>query len=404
MRNQVRSAVLMLLGSGALVNLAYGQDELAEVVVTAQKREQNLQDVPIAVTALTGSQLTDAGAVQPIALAELTPNLTAKNAVGNTSPIFALRGIGLNDFATNGTQPVGVYLDDVYLVNNSQLSFQMMDMDRVEVLKGPQGTLYGRNTTAGAISFITNRPTDTFDSRVSVTEGDWQTSGVEGYVNIPISSTLYSRFSYSYDRQGEGFFVNDETGQHWGASNRGAWRGQLLWNLEDTHVLVNYHGGVDKSQDWYYKWIAEAVPGQSAISTYDASLAAMANPNIFNGNHAISPQPYIDNLSNGLTVSVDHDYGFATLKSISAGEDLEYHRTEDYGSIPVPDGWNTYVGHQVQYSEELRLTSNGDHTWNWILGAFLSHDRLHESDIYNELYNPIYYTYIFNEDYVQSTT
>jgi iron complex outermembrane recepter protein len=403
MPNKINS-VLTMLAAGAFVNVAYAQEELAEVVVTAQKREQNLQDVPVAVTALTGDQLTNSGVVQPVALAEFTPNLTAKNAVGNTAPIFALRGIGLNDFATNGTQPVGVYLDEVYIVNNSQLSFQMMDMDRVEVLKGPQGTLYGRNTTAGAISFITNRPTSTSDSRISMTAGDWQTFAGEGYVNIPLTETLYSRFSFSGDYQGKGFFVNDETGQNWGATRRGAWRGQLLWNLGDTHVLVNYHGGIDKSDDWYYKWIAEAVPGQTPVSTYDESLAAMANPDIYHGNHTISPQPYIDNLSNGLAATVDHDYGFATIKSITAVEDLEYHRTEDYGSIPVPDGWNTYVGHQVEYSEELRLTSSGDRNWNWIVGAFLGRDRLRESDTYNELYNPIYYTYIFHENYLQTTT
>ncbi len=404
MRNQVYWVGPLSVIAAGMLNVAQAQDEqLAEIVVTAQKREQNLQDVPVAVTALTGAQLSDAGAVEPLSLAELTPNLTAKNAVGNTAPIFALRGIGLNDFATNGTQPVGVYLDEVYLANNSQLSFQLMDMDRVEVLKGPQGTLYGRNTTAGAISFITHKPTDQFDSSVSVTAGEWDLFRAEGYVNGPISDTLSARFSFSAERQFKGYFVNDATGDSWGQSRRAAWRGQLLWNLGDTHVLVNYHGGIDKSDDWYYKWIAEAVPGQTPVSTADEALAAQQNPNIYHGTHTFSPQPFINNLANGITVNADRDYGFATLKSVTGLEDLEYNRSEDYGSIPVPDGWNTYAGHLLEYSEELRLTSQGNAAWSWIVGAFFGHDRLRENDLYNELNNPVYYTYLFGENYVQTT-
>jgi iron complex outermembrane recepter protein len=380
------------------------QEALDEIVVTAQKREQNLQDVPVAIDAFSGAALQAAGVVQPVDLASMTPNLSTKNAVGNTMPIFTLRGIGLNDFATNGTQPVGVYLDEVYLANNSELSFQLMDMQQVEVLKGPQGTLYGRNTTAGAVSFITNKPTPEFDAGVDITGGQWDLFGINAYVNGALTDNLSGRFSVSGERQFEGYFVNDETGQHWGQTRRGSWRGQLLWDFGRTHVLVNYHGGVDKSDNWYYKWIAQAVPGQSAVSLQLAALAAQANPNIYHGNHADEPQPYIDNLSNGLTTTVDHDYGSSTLKSITSIENLDDVRTEDFGSVPVPDGWNRYAGHLVQYSEEARLTSNGAQVWNWIAGAFIGRDRLREGDLYNELENPVYSTYIFSDSYLQTTT
>ena len=392
----------MLLATAASSLPARAQDALEEVVVTAQKRSQNLQEVPVAIAAFSGTTLADAGAVQPIDLALLTPNLTTKNAVGNTAPIFALRGLSLNDFATNGTQPVGVYLDEVYLVNNSQLGFQMMDLQRVEILKGPQGTLYGRNTTAGAVNFITNKPTPKFDAGMSVTAAEWQLFGTEAYVNGALSDHLSARFSLAAERQLKGFFTNDSTGQNWGQSRRLNWRGQLLWDLERTHVLVNLHGGVDKSDDWYYKYVADA--SGLPLGAELAQKAASGNPDIFHGQHTISPQPYIDNLSNGLTVNVDHDYGPATLKSISAVENLNYARTEDYGSVPAPDGWNYYPGHLLQYSEELRLTSNGEHKVNWIVGLFAGHDQLKESDVYNELSNPIYEGYIFNEKYTQTVT
>jgi outer membrane receptor protein involved in Fe transport len=183
-----------------------------------------------------------------------------------------------------------------------------------------------------------------------------------------------------------------------------AWRGQPLWDFDTTHVLVNYHGGIDKSDDWYYKWIAEAVPGQTPTSVADAALAAQQNPDIYHGNHAFQPQPYIDNTSHGLTLTADHDYGASTVKSISSVEDLDFVRTEDYGSIPVPNGWNRYSGHLAQYSEELRLSSNRVQRWNWIVGAFFGRDRLHEYDHFDETDNPIYNTYIFEERYLQTTT
>ena len=397
----------VLLGvtfAGALLvgGAAMAQETLGEIVVTAQKRSQNLQEVPVAIAAFSGATLAEAGAVQPLDLAVLTPNLTTKNAVGNTAPIFALRGLSLNDFATNGTQPVGVYLDEVYLVNNSQLAFQMMDLERVEILKGPQGTLYGRNTTAGAVSFITNKPTPTYDAGVSLTAGEWELFGAEAYVNGRVADNLSGRMSVAAERQLKGYFTNDSTGQNWGQSRRANWRGQLLWDLGATHVLLNLHGGVDKSDDWYYKYIADA--SGLPLGAQLAAIAASGNPDIFHGQHALQPQPYIDNLSNGLTVSVDHDFGTSTLKSITSIESLEYARTEDYGSVPAPVGWNYYPGHLLQYSEELRLTSIGDRRWNWILGAFAGHDRLKESDIYNELANPIYAGYIFNEKYTQTVS
>jgi iron complex outermembrane receptor protein len=388
--------------------LAKAQEALEQIVVTAQRRSENLQEVPVAVDAFTGARLAESGAVQPLDLAVVTPNLTTKNAVGNTAPIFALRGLSLNDFATNGTQPVGVYLDEVYLVNNSELAFQLMDLERVEVLKGPQGTLYGRNTTAGAINFITNKPTPNFEAGASVTAGEWQLIGAEAFLNGRLGENLSGRFSIAGERQFKGFFVNDTTGQNWGQSRRANWRGQLLWDFDTTHILVNYHGGIDKSDDWYYKYIADA-SGARAAPGYPSGAqiqqtAYSGNPNIFHGQHTFNPQPYIDNLSNGLTVNADHDYGFATIKSITSIEDLEYARTEDYGSVPYPIGWNYYPGHLVQYSEEIRLTSNGTHWWNWIVGAFAGHDRLAESDVYNEIDNPIYRGYIFNEKYVQNVS
>jgi iron complex outermembrane receptor protein len=370
------------------------------MVVTAQRRKERLQDVPVAIDAFKGSDLRAAQVTQPIDLASHVPNLVVKNAVGNTAPVFSLRGISLNDFATNGTQPVGVYVDDVYIVNNSQLSFQLMDMERVEVLKGPQGTLYGRNTTAGAVSFITNKPTQTFGAGVSLTIGDYGLISTDSYVNGPLTSNISARLSVSGERQFDGYFHNDLDNKDWGQTRRVAARGQVLWDGGNTTVLVNFHGGIDHSDDWYYKYIADA--SGLPLGQQLQNIANSDGSNIFHGLHTILP--YIDNQSDGAAVTVQHDFPGFSLKSITGAEQMLYARTEDYGSVPPPDGQNRYAGHLGTVSEEVRLTSSTSGFWNWIVGGFAGHDRLNENDIYNELENPIYEGYIFNERYVQNTT
>ncbi len=141
--SQMNRLIVSVLMCAAPTFAAAQSELIEEIIVTAQKRAQSLQEELFAVTAFRGDELAEQRIVQPKHIAAQTPNLLTKNAVGNTAPIFSVRGISLNDFATNGTQPVGVYVDEVYLFNNSQLSFQMFDIERVEALKGPQGTLYG---------------------------------------------------------------------------------------------------------------------------------------------------------------------------------------------------------------------------------------------------------------------
>ncbi len=130
-----------------------------DIVVTAQRREQSLLDVPLAVTALGGDNLTQRGITNSAQLGDAVPNLQINSPYGNTQPNFSLRGIGVaNEYNSNQASPVGVYLDDVYLAPRTSHGMGLFDLDRIEVLRGPQGTLFGRNTTGGAINFITKKP------------------------------------------------------------------------------------------------------------------------------------------------------------------------------------------------------------------------------------------------------
>lgn len=136
---------------------------LEEVVVTAQKREQAITDVSIAMNAFTAEDMRSFRVEDATDIAQLLSNIDIKGTLGGVNPAITVRGVGLNDFNANNNPSVGVYIDEVFLASPAMLDARMFDVERVEVLKGPQGTLYGRNATGGAINIINRRPTQEFE-------------------------------------------------------------------------------------------------------------------------------------------------------------------------------------------------------------------------------------------------
>ena len=134
-------------------------DTVQEVVVTAQRREQSLLDVPVAVTALTSRALETKGVTNSAQLSSVVPNLQVNSAYGDTQPNFSLRGVSVaNEYNSNQVSPIGVYINDVYIVSRTSQGMGLFDLDRVEVLRGPQGTLYGANSEGGLLKFVTAPP------------------------------------------------------------------------------------------------------------------------------------------------------------------------------------------------------------------------------------------------------
>ena len=206
--------------------------QLDEVVVTAQKREQSFGDVGISGTAYTGEALAKAGVAQLTDLALLTPNVQIKYVMANSIPNVTIRGIGLNDYAANNNPAAGIYIDDVYLVSPAMLTFGMFDLERVEVLKGPQGTLFGRNTTAGTINFISKKPGDELDGYLTLDVGNYERILAEGAIGGPITDTLSGRIAIQTIQQGEGFQTNRLNGQKIGEVDRTSARGELAVEAE----------------------------------------------------------------------------------------------------------------------------------------------------------------------------
>jgi iron complex outermembrane receptor protein len=189
---------------------AYAQDEtaqnsaaLGEIVVTAQRREENLQDVPLSVTAVSGDQLgaITAGGVDIRGISGRVPSLLVESSFGRTFPRFYIRGLGNTDFDFNASQPVSLIYDDVVLENPILKGFPIFDMERVEVLRGPQGTLFGRNTTAGIVKFDSVKPSDVAGGYGKISYGRFNAVNVEGGFGGPLGEKVSVRVSGMYQRQ-----------------------------------------------------------------------------------------------------------------------------------------------------------------------------------------------------------
>ena len=192
----------------AVAQQANKSGKLEEVVVTAQRRRENVQKVPISVTAFTARTLKEKGITDVSGLTRLTPNvnLDTASAFGGANEVLSasIRGIGQDDFAINFQPGVGVYVDGIYYARTTGANVDMLDVDRVEILKGPQGTLFGRNTIGGAISIVTRDPSNDYHATAEVATGSFNRHDFQGSVDIPIiPDVLTSTFTFaSLNRDG----------------------------------------------------------------------------------------------------------------------------------------------------------------------------------------------------------
>src|SRR5216683_324289 len=222
---------------------------LEEVVVTAQRRTESAQSVGIALTVLSGADLAGKAISHVDDLQNALPSLQVEPAFGSGLPQYRIRGVGFLDYTSNNASPVGVSLDDVAFALPVQSQGQLFDIDRIEVLRGPQGTLYGRNTTGGQINFISNRPTADTHAGFTAEYGSHNEVNAEGYVSGSITDGLLGRLSVATE-QGGAWQRNRDTGQSLGKKNKIAGRGQLQWNpSEGVNFRLDFHLSQDKSEE-----------------------------------------------------------------------------------------------------------------------------------------------------------
>ncbi len=181
---------------------------IQEIVVTAEKRSETLQKVPVSVTALTSAELAQLKMDSPSDLVTQVPNLQVNGIVGEGSPLFSLRGVSMFDYSLNQSSPVASYIDEVYKGNFVLFGVEMYDLERIEVLRGPQGTLYGKNTTGGAINFITRKPGFDTEADIKVGAGNYNRREVEGdFQTALVPERVAMRFAFTYTKV-DGFIQN----------------------------------------------------------------------------------------------------------------------------------------------------------------------------------------------------
>lgn len=362
---------------------------LEEVVVTAQKREQNLSDVSISINAFAGDDISALGLIRPADIAAYTPGMYVKPTVGDQNPVITVRGVGFNDFTPIQNPGVGVYVDQVIVPYHPMMSFQLLDLARVEVLKGPQGTLYGRNSTAGAINFVSNKPTQETSGHVDLGYSSWDTIDAEVAVGGGLSEQLSARLAVNYRDRGDSYQKNRANrDDNIGEQERLAYRLSLLWEQEGFDALLNIHGGKDES-------------GQVALehlASFDATTFAEPCAPVAAGNRAegacVNAAGYFDpdsdpyegdySVSNGGTDNDSLGFGLTmnfelseslTLTSVTGYDEYERDQLQDIDASPLIFLDNSFQDDTESLSQELRLTSTGDAV-KWVAGVFYSDDSV----------------------------
>jgi len=343
-----------------------------EVIVTAQRRSQSVQDVAISMEAFSDQQLKDRGINNVLDLAEQAPNIHFNSYFEVGKPQISIRGISISNLFTNFEQsPVGIYYDDVFIGSRSGQMSQMFDEERVEVLRGPQGTLFGRNTTAGAISLVSKKPGDQFEADSSVTFGRWSEFDIDGGVTMPLSDTLSMRVA-GIKRQRDGWEKNLYPGGQQNLDDVDNWgtRALLLWKPSgDVSWLLNIHASGDLTN--------------TPVIHADLGTTGQNTPNLYTGyketgawDTVSTNYPFKEKLhGHGAALTGTMKFGEYTLTSITGYERTDYTEQDDDDGSPYQIAPILTRDITSTYSEELRLAAKKGR-FDWVVGAFYYHEDL----------------------------
>lgn len=337
-----------------------------EILVTAAKRSENLQTVPIAISAITGDDLAKSKLVSVDSLVTKVTNLQLTSIVGDNTPIFALRGVSMSDYSLNQSSPVATYYDEVYKGNFAFLGVSMFDLERVEVLKGPQGTLYGKNTTGGAVNLISRTAKiGELSGYANAGYGNYNRFDLNGAVNVPLGDKAALRLAGTWSKA-DGWFKNVLPGMpDLASTDEFGLRATLKVEPSDGFDLTlrastsyqnpqNY--GIYAQPEAINraglgKWeIASNVPDKRRARTW--SVALTANLDVTDG---------------------------LMLTSITSYDKGSLHFIEDTDGQPNQTLEIPYDDEANQFAQDLRLTSNFDGPFDFILGAYFAREKVFNS-------------------------
>lgn len=407
----IRPRLIAFLGSCAVVALAAPSAARAqaeaqsapgveEIIVTARKTSENLQRTPVAVTALTSRYLEEHAVKDVTDISQTTPNLVLQVSGANgasKTPAIYLRGLGQADTVLTADPAVGLYLDGIYIARNTGAITDLVDLDRIEVLRGPQGTLFGKNTIGGAINLISKKPSDKFDAGLDLTYGKFDRTAVRGMINAPLSDTLAVRLTAYGNRQDGYVKLSNYPGREFGDDRTWGVRGQLRWAPADT-VTFNLSADYSSSHN-------TGAPGV-LLNTYPGAITAVfynllsgdptcmtpagqaTNPACFGPVHVqqdprVSPAAFFDvngqrsephNIFTafGVNLEASVELPFGTMKSISSYRGLRSNYDAD-GGLVGGLFFESLADRQDsdQYSQEIQLSGKAlDDRLKWLIGGY----------------------------------
>jgi iron complex outermembrane receptor protein len=350
----------------AMASAVPAMAQLEEVIVTAQHRAENVQEIPIAVTALNAELLHRADIFDIGSIAQNTPGLSyAEFSPGQAS--VTMRGIGSADDGAGLDNSVAMFLDGVYIGRGASINFDMFDLERIEVLRGPQGTLFGRNAIGGAISVVTTKPADEFGAKLGATAGNEGILRYQGMVTGPLAESLSGKITFNH-REHDGFVENVITGKDEMDEDQDSIRGQLRWDLDNSEWLLSADYMEDDRADMGRTPFVDNAP-LSDILVANGVNSPWKNASARTG--------FSKREASGISLQGDFDFDNGTLTSITAFRHAETDwEMASAGAplgglgLPFDEVIDAIVEDIDTFSQEFRWTSSLGDKFNYTLGLY----------------------------------
>ncbi len=355
--------------------------ELGKITVTAQSRSQEMQQVPIAMAIVTAKQIDTVAATDISRLGLFVPGLVV-DPTDPTQPTYRIRGIETDDFGIGTDSAVGVYINGVYQTRSGGSLMALNDVARIEVLKGPQGTLFGRNTAAGAISIVTNQPTDKFEGDARIRYGNYGKRYGDALLNLPINKDMALRVSV-LDNQSDGWLKDAATGQHYGKDDEWGARAVYRWNVTpDTQVLLSWdHDRLKEPSRIDVGLVPLSATDLNQRAPFPANPASFYNP---------LNAPFFNSATDGReernynagTLTVDHNFSWGTLTSTTNWSSYSMSHIENgTGLDHVTDYLNTgVIGSGHTWYQEFKFSGAND-LLDWVAGVSYYQEHARETSL-----------------------
>ncbi len=341
---------------------------LEEVIVTAQKRSQSVQDIGIAITAITGDQMEALGYTNAQQVTAMAPGVSTVQPNGEANYSIAIRGVASSDFTTNVESPVAVYLDEVYISQASGTGFALFDMERVEILRGPQGTLYGRNATGGLAHYVSRKPGQETNGYARVSAGEYNQVKFEGALGGALTDNLAARVSVS-THHNDGYITN-RLGKDLNNANDKSWRVQFLFTpSERAEFLLSARTSDQNIRTGFFENVSSI--GEAGVLTpgmINTVLGYIDNDgDVFAGDY--DDPGYNDLETSGVSGTLKWNFDTMTFTSITDVSSVERIYIEDSDASPV-SFFNFFLTTDAeQFSQEIRLDGATD-SLKWVAGVY----------------------------------